>query len=45
MAPTNILKCKETELKCKLHIFDQTEAANNKAILVQALASQAAEQA
>ena len=45
MAPANILKCKETELKCKLHIFDQTELAIDKAILDQALALQAEEQA
>jgi len=44
MAPANVLKCKETELECKMCIFDQTEPIINRAILDQALASQVEEQ-
>src|ERR1700730_14969880 len=44
MAPTNILKCKETELECKMGIFDQTKSTINEAILDQALVLQAKEQ-
>ena len=44
MAPANILKCKETELEHEMCIFDQTKSAIDKAILDQALASQAEEQ-
>ena len=45
MAPTNVLKCKETELECEMRIFDQSEPIIDRAILDQALASQAEEQA
>ena len=45
MAPTNVLKRKETKLECEMCIFNQTEPVINKAILDQALALQAEEQA
>ena len=44
MAPTNVLKRKETELEREMRIFDQSEPIINRAILDQALASQAKEQ-
>ena len=44
MAPANILKHKETELECKMRIFDQTEPIIDRAVLDQALASQVEEQ-
>jgi len=44
MAPTNVLKRKETELEREMRIFDQSEPIINRAILDQALASQAEEQ-
>ena len=45
MAPANVLKCKETELECKMRIFDETEPIIDRAVLDQALASQVQEQA
>src|ERR1700730_7855160 len=44
MAPTNVLKCKETKFEHEMRIFNQTEPIIDKAILDQALASQAEEQ-
>ena len=44
MAPTNVLKHKETELEREMHIFDQSEPIIDRAVLDQALASQAEEQ-
>ena len=44
MAPANILKRKETELEHEMRIFDQSELIIDRAILDQALASQAEEQ-
>src|ERR1700731_2110083 len=45
MAPPNILKRKETELEREMRIFDQSELIIDRAVLDQALASQAEEQA
>ena len=45
MAPTKVLKRKETELEHEMRIFDQSEPIIDRAILDQALALQAEEQA